>query len=129
VDWSITSAENSGNVYDSGTAVVIKDMFLFNNQNGYEVHSDEVAGLNVPLAPGTYWLNLSNATDNFGEPVYWDENSGPSKASDSAVGTIPSETFTIYGSSSTPTPEPGSIMLFGAGLLALAGVVRCKLKL
>ena len=82
----------------------------------------------------TYWLNLQNAVVPSGDPVYWDENSGtgcqsngcPSSASESAVGTIPSEAFTINGGSGT-VPEPSSIMLFGSGILGLAGLLRRKL--
>ena len=56
-----------------------------------------------------------------GDPVYWDENSGPSIASNNEVGTVPSESFTVLGSAGTSTtgttPEPGSILLFGSGIL------------
>jgi len=84
----------------------------------------------------TYWLNLQNAAVPSGDPVYWDENSGkgcggsgcPSQASESSVGTIASEDFTITGSGgSGTTPEPSSIMLFGSGILGLAGLLRRKL--
>jgi PEP-CTERM motif len=95
----------------------------------------------VNLAAGTYWLNLANAVVNDGDPIYWDENSGvggngPSSASENSVGTIPSEAFTVLGTSSTSSsssstggtvPEPSSIMLFGSGILGLAGVLRRKL--
>jgi hypothetical protein len=68
---------------------------------------------------------------NNGDPIYWDENSGPSSASESEVGTIPSESFTILGgttgTSSTSVPEPSSIMLLGSGILGLAGLLRRKL--
>jgi hypothetical protein len=87
---------------------------------------------------GTYWVNLQNASVPSGDPVYWDENSGPSQASENSVGSIPSEAFTLFGTSDTTTstttsttgtsvPEPSSIMLFGSGILALAGVLRRKL--
>lgn len=98
------------------------------------------------LNNGTYWLNLENGVVPSGDPVYWDENSGigctspgcPSEASNNSVGTMPSEAFTILGtSSSTSTststtttgtvPEPGSIMLFGSGILGLVGMLRRKL--
>jgi len=132
VDWSITAGENSGNVYGSGTASgnSLSDTFISSNQYGYNIDSIKVIGLEVAVVTGTtYWLNLQNATVPSGDPVYWDENSGPSSASESAVGTIPSEAFTINGSSggSGSTPEPSSIMLFGSGILGLAGVLRRKL--
>ena len=51
-------------------------------------------------------MNLSNAVVNTGDPVYWDENSGPSLASENSVGTIPSESFTVLGSTTTSTQPP-----------------------
>ena len=136
VDWSITLGENSGTTFGNGTASVT-DKYISTNQYGYNIDLISVSGLNVPEKSGvTYWLNLQNAVVPSGDPVYWDENSGtgcggsgcPSQASESAVGTIPGEAFTISGgSSSGSTPEPSSIMLFGSGILGLAGVLRRKL--
>ena len=137
VDWSITSAENGGTVFGSGTASGknVTDQFISSNQYNYDIDKITVSGLNVATASGTtYWLNLQNAVVPSGNPVFWDENSGkgcggagcPSIASESAIGTIPSEAFTIGGGSVT-TPEPGSILLFGSGILGLAGVLRRKL--
>jgi PEP-CTERM motif len=138
VDWSITSGENSGTTYGSGTASGsgLTDKFVSSNQYGYNIDVITVSGLNVAEVSGSkYWLNLQNAAVPSGDPVYWDENSGagckgtgcPSQASESALGTIPSEAFTISGGSSGTTPEPSSIMLFGSGILGLAGVLRRKL--
>jgi PEP-CTERM motif len=138
VDWSITSGENTGTVFGSGTAsgANLTDKFVSTNTFGFNVDTISVSGLNVPELSGTlYWLNLQNAAVPSGDPVYWDENSGagcggagcPSQASESSVGTIASEAFTISGSGTGTTPEPSSIMLFGSGILGLAGVLRRKL--
>jgi hypothetical protein len=140
VDWSITSAENGGTTYGSGTAsgVNLTDQFISSNQYGYNIDKITVSGLNVPLNADTYWLNLQNAAVSSGDPVYWDENSGPSQASESAVGTIPSEAFDVSGGCTCcgnhdapdcgpPTPEPSSILLFGSGIVGLAGLLRRKL--
>ena len=139
VDWSITSGENSGTIYGSGTAsgASLSDASISTNQFGYNIDEITVSGLNVGVINGgTYWLNLQNAAVPSGDPVYWDENSGPSSASESALGTIPSEAFTlntqIHGCSGDGVdciPEPSSMTLFGTGLLALLGVLRCKLRL
>jgi PEP-CTERM motif len=145
VDWSLTAQENGGTVFGSGTASGnnITDKFISVNQYGYNIDKITVTGLNITgLSFGsTYWLNLQNAVVPSGDPVYWDENSGvgcggtgggancPSSASESAVGTIPSEAFTIDGTyGSGTTPEPSSIMLFGSGILGVAGAMRRKLK-
>ena len=126
VDWSFTSEEFGGTTYASGTASVA-DQFISANQYGYNIDKLTVTGLNIPLAAGTYWLNLQNATTQAGNPLYWDENSGPSAASESALGTIPSEAFAISGACCSQTPEPGSILLLGSGMLGLAALLRRRL--
>ena len=137
VQWSVTSGENSGTTFGSGTAfgANLTDTFISTNQYGYNIDKISVTASVSGLTAGTtYWLTLQNAVSGSGDPVYWDENSGvgcgspgcPSQASESAVGTIPSEAFTINGGTST-TPEPSSIMLFGSGILGLAGVLRRRL--
>lgn len=138
LQWSITSGENSGTTFGSGTAsgANLTDKFISNSQFGFDIDLITVTGLSVPQTSGTqYWLTLWNAEEPSGDPAYWDENSGigcmssgcPSSASESAVGTIPSESFTVNGGGSGTTPEPSSIILFGSGLLGLAGVLRSKL--
>ena len=127
VDWSITSAEFGGTTYGSGTAS-LSSQFLSSNQYGYDIDRLSASGLYLALGAGTYWLNLQNATTALGDPLFWDENSGPSSASESAVGTIASEAFDINGTRNVESPEPGSILLFGSGILGLAGLLRRKLR-
>ena len=129
LDWSITSEEFGGTVYGAGTASGgnLVDSFISTNQYGYNIDKITVTGLNVGVTQGTaYWLNLANAVVASGDPVYWDENSGPASASESSLGTIASEAYTVNTTPGT-TPEPGSIMLFGSGILGLAGLLRRKL--
>jgi hypothetical protein len=142
VDWSVTSGENSGTVYGSGTASgnQITDKFVSVNTFGYDIDLITVTGLNVSLNAETYWLNLQNAVVPSGDPVFWEENSGvgcggnngegggcPSQASENTLGTIPSEAFTITGGGTGAVPEPSGIILFGSGAVALAGVLRRRL--
>jgi PEP-CTERM motif len=133
----ISSSEFGGTVY-SDQVVNFSQSGCSGNQYGFNVCTESgTLGSAVNLAAGTYWLNLDNAVVNDGDPIYWDENSGPSSASENSVGTIPSESFTVLGGTSTTTttttsttgtvPEPSSIMLFGSGILGLAGVLRRKL--
>ena len=160
VDWSITSGENSGTVYGQGTAsgANLKDSFISSNQYGYDIDLIAVTATANTISGTTYWLNLQNASVPSGDPVYWDENSGggippcvncqafkchgtgcPSKASENAIGTIPSEAFTIAGGcrgagsgctlAPGETPEPGSVLLFGSGVVGVVGVLRRKLNL
>ncbi len=141
--WSVTSGENSGTTLSSGTAsgANLNDKFVSINQFGFLIDEVTVSGLSVPTTPGTtYWLNLQNAMVADGDPVFWDQNDGegcgglngtkegcPSSASESAVGTIPSESFTISGGSGGTTPEPGSFVLMAFGVMTVAGVLRRKL--
>ena len=129
---SITDAEFGGNTFFDGV-VNFTQSGCVGNQYGFNVCTETGSFTDTNLAGGTYWLNLQNASVNTGDPIYWDENSGPSQASENSVGTIPSEAFTLTGGTSTTTttggtvPEPSSIMLFGSGILGLAGVLRRKL--
>jgi hypothetical protein len=122
----IGTSEYSGNILDQ--TVNFTQSACAGNGFGFNVCT-ESGSFSTTLAGGTYWLSLQNAVVNDGDPVYWDENSGPSSASENSVGTIPSEAFTVLGTSTTTSsvPEPSSIMLFGSGILGLAGVLRRKL--
>ncbi len=144
LQWSLTSGENGGTIYGAGVAQTgggsggtLLSQTLSTNQFGYEMDEITVTGLNVNFANGgTYWLNLQNAQGKLFDYYFWDENDGagcqsngcPSQASDSGVGTIPSESFTINGAyGSGTTPEPSSFLLLGSGILGVAGVLRRKL--
>ena len=121
LDWSITDVENgacpSDNCLGNGTASgnMVTDTYISTNQYGYNIDKISVSGLYVGLSSGTVWLNLQNATVPRGDPVYWDENSGagcnspgcPSQASDSALGTIPSEAFDVVAGSSVSICDSG----------------------
>ncbi|MFZ0312399.1 MAG: PEP-CTERM sorting domain-containing protein [Candidatus Korobacteraceae bacterium] len=143
-ELSITSRENGGTSYFDQT-VDFTQTGCVANHYGYNVCNENTYFSGPTLSGGTYWLNLQNASVPSGDPVYWDENSGgahaePPGASQNSVGTIPAESFTLLaacgagkssadcaslspsqsGAQST-VPEPGSMLLFGSGYLALFG--------
>jgi hypothetical protein len=126
---SITSSEFGGTSFFDETVNFTAGTCSSNGSFNVCAETGSFSG--VALNAGSYWLNLSNAVSAAGNPVYWDMNSGPSLASESSVGTIPSESFTILGSGTTTppptTPEPSSILLLGSGLLGVAGLLRRKL--
>jgi hypothetical protein len=138
-ELSITASENGGQSFYDQVLNFAQSGCVSNNY-GYDVCSETatLSGSQPVLNGGSYWINLQNGVTAEGQAVYWDENSGPSSASENSVGTIPSESFTVLGSTSSTTtsttsttggtvPEPSSIMLFGSGILGLAGVLRRKL--
>ncbi len=129
---SITSDEFGGMTYFD-QVVNFTQSGCVGNQYGYNVCTETGTFSDVELPYGTYWLNLQNANVNTGDPVYWDENSGPSQASNNSIGTIPSESFTVLGAGCTccqvgancgpPSPEPGSFVLLSSGAIALFGML------
>ncbi len=136
-ELSITSGENGGTSYFD-QVVNFTSAGCIGNIYGYDVCRENTSFNGPILNGGTYWLNLQNASVPSGDPVFWDENSGPSSASENSLGTLPSEAFTLLGGETTTTstttttttgtvPEPTSIMLFGSGILSLAGTIRRKL--
>ncbi len=133
---SISSSEFGGATYFAGV-VNFTQSGCSGNQYGFNVCTENGSLNNTFLGGGTYWLNLSNAVVNDGDPIYWDENSGPSKAVDwprtTAIGTIPSEAFTVLGGTcgnggdclpSQTVPEPGGFLLLASGSFAIAGLRR-----
>ena len=128
---SITSSEFGGTTYFDGV-VSFTQSGCSGNQYGYNVCTESGSFSGPSLAAGSYWMNLQNAVVNDGDPIYWDENSGPATASENSVGTVPSEAFTLLGNTTGGTsfygyPEPNVILLYASGLLGVVGVLRRKL--
>jgi hypothetical protein len=114
VDWSITTAAFGGTTEASGTASTTQT-YDFTNGSGYDIDYERFSIPGVTLIAGTYWLQLQNAVVASGDPIFWDENDGPSSAYlDSVDFPIGSETFKIT------SPEPDSIILLCTLLLAAA---------
>lgn len=136
VDWGVGSCMFCSDI-GSGTAsgAGLTSSFMFANQYGYDIWDVSVTGLGIHVSggpPDAYWLTLQNATVPSGDPIYWDENGGPSTAWTECVqdgqGCIPSESFNIVGTPiSGTTPEPTSIISFGSGIIGLIGVLRRRM--
>ena len=89
-------------------------------------------------AGNEYWLSISNATDaGSSSTEAWDipngGRGGPATCNFRQSGTnfgscgLGGESFTLSSVGGGTTPEPSSILLFGSGILGLAGVLRRKL--
>ena len=136
VSWALGTLAFASDISSGSTLQVGYTNFIFNNGFGYDVYTSHVDGLSGFLTAGTtYYLTLGGANDSTGsQNDAWDINSGLATCSfaqngipvgDCGLGQgVEGETFTI--NSGGTVPEPGSIMLFGSGLLALAGVLRRK---
>ena len=135
VELSITSQAFGGTTFFQGMIGNFTESNCFANQFGFDV-CQETASFNGPaLQNGSYWVNVQNAMAQNGDVAWWDENSGigcqspgcPSTAKDLDLpGTIPSESFTVMGTTSGTgtTPEPSSLLLFTCGALGIAGLRR-----
>ncbi|HXV00993.1 MAG TPA: PEP-CTERM sorting domain-containing protein [Caulobacteraceae bacterium] len=139
VDWEITSGNPlSGGgftVLGSGTATIGSSLIAGSpNKYGYDLYSDTISFSGVTLAGGDYWFVLSNATDTGGDPMYWDDNNGPSSAWSSIFGDLTndsnafdpgsnSEAFSILGGGA---PEPATWDLVLAGFAGLGSALRLR---
>lgn len=127
-----------GSVVSSGSFTNVTPLFLsaipVNIHNNYLVDLDLPSALN--LAAGTYWLELHDGatltTNNDADVLWAVAANGPGNARQSQVPTIPTGqttnalAFSLYGNLNTaPTsvPEPSSITISLAGLIAL-GLLR-----
>ncbi len=150
VNWSLGTTSFGSDIASGGGAVVTST-FFGTDGFGYGVYNTQVSISGSLMAGNTYYLSLSGANDVGGSQFdAWDDNESTLAScyfeNGSGSGGCPtneSESFTITSSTtSTSTtcsgcycgrdginciPEPSAILLFGSGILGLAGVLRCKL--
>ncbi len=138
INWSISDSDlGGGTIFGSGSGAPVDTLLCtlcagnaHFGVNTVDLDSNGISGLNIALAPGTYYLNLSNAASTEGT-VFWDDNDTPGySAFDSGIGGSHAlanlalngsdgsgsnvEAFTILAS-----PEPATFLLVGLGLAGL----------
>jgi len=131
----ITSEPFGGTIYFQGQVPFTQSGCVV-NQYDYDICTETGSFKGPTLNNGMYWLDLQNAIDSAGEPVYWDENDGvgchspgcPSEATENFE-SIPSEAFSMLGTTSSSggsVPEPDSLMLFASAVLGCGALLRRK---
>ena len=119
VNWSITSAPFGGTTFASGTSA-LPQFFVCDSENIVCLLDVNFA---ATLPQGTYYVNLGGVDG----PLEWDTTSHPLNGNNAyymsggITTQIQGEGFLIRG---TQTPELGSFLLLGSGILGLAGVLR-----
>jgi hypothetical protein len=145
-NWSIGTSAFGNDIASGGGGLAF---FVETNPFGYGVWDVLVPiGVTGFVAGNTYWLTISNATDAANDGTQaWDIPNGglggPATCNFRQSGTnfgdcgLGGESFTIAscgcfcgvpGPDCGPTPEPSSILLFGSGILGIAGILRRKLN-
>jgi hypothetical protein len=127
IAWEITDTPFFGFSYDSGTAS-LAGTFIETNKTypGWDAYTESFSIPNLALPAGMYWLVLHDGGTAPGSfPMYWDQNDGPSSASQMkydlyystyTTKSVRSETFSIQG---TTVPEPSEFLLLCVALGAL----------
>ncbi len=129
VDWSIGVSPLSSS--SSGTAVLIcspADVTF----NSYTLYNASFSlSTPSPLAPGAYWLTLTNhlslSSNTPSSDAFWAASADPPDGSEAVTswywspGSPPPESFQLFG---TVVPEPGTVTLLGSALLGLATFYR-----
>ena len=114
--------------------------FLFSNGFGYDIYSITIPVTSAAMTAGDfYWLSLSNADDashsgseawdlpngGAGGPAVCNFRQSGQNFGDCGLG---GEAFVLSSQGNIGVPEPGSLVLFGSGLLSLGGLLRRKLS-
>ena len=113
VDMALGTTSFGGNFQ---TLTGVTNTFLGINPFGYALYQADLTFSGIPWSGSSGYITLQNACTTSGcsvsNPVYWDENSGigctspgcPSTAYESAMGSVPSESFTMLGTGGGPPP-------------------------
>ncbi len=130
IAWALGTSAFASGISSGSVSQVGYTLDIADNDFGYDVYTIHITGLSGALLGGsTYYLTLGGANDSAGSQFDgWDVNGG-SASCYFAVGGVTAgecgaggESFTLYSGSATP--EPSTIVLFGSGILGLAGVLR-----
>lgn len=127
--WAIGTSQY-GNDIASGYGFFQRTYLNSALSGAFDVYS-VAFDINAHVDPATtYWFTLFNGNTGYSGNIFWDVNSGPSSAVDSALGSVDSESFTLYKNTSPPprTPEPGTLAFALCSGLASIAALRKRTK-
>ena len=135
-----SQSEGGGTVYFDQMEQFSSETNCYADLWGFNLCQETATWTGGPTLPnGTYWVTLRHGSVPSGGIFGWDENFGfachstgcPSQAFAHGVGTIPSEAFTILGTSGDnkdSPPKTTGLLMFGTGFFGLVGIVRQTLS-
>jgi PEP-CTERM motif-containing protein len=134
--WGLTFyADNAG---IPGAPIYFNSLFgtgnetFLGNVNGFPIYSYDLYFISFDMAPGIYWASV---VPDLGFPPQWGwatsangNGAGYQCFFGTCGGTGTNLAFAVDGVPVT-TPEPGTLVMLGTGILGLAGVLRRKINL
>jgi MYXO-CTERM domain-containing protein len=131
-DWAIGTSPFLGDVASGTSSVPGSLSSASEGSDGAYSSFTSTLTISGSISAGTYYVTLKNAANTNSTSVYWDDNAGASTAQyrvNSGTPTnTPANVFIIYGNDVTTssTPEPASLAIWGLGALGVAAVGRAR---
>jgi|HubBroStandDraft_6_1064221.scaffolds.fasta_scaffold117487_1 hypothetical protein len=135
--WTLTFYNDNGgipgNPIATGTFAGNGAETFIANVNGFPIYSYSLTFGSFDMAAGTYWASV---VPDLGFPPQWGWASGTGgdgaayQCFFGACGPVAFDmAFAIDGTPVSVTPEPGTLIMLGTGILGLAGTLRRKINL
>jgi hypothetical protein len=130
--WTLTFYNNNagipGNPIATGSFPGTGGETFVADVNGFPIYSYSLSFNSFDMAAGTYWASV---VPDLGFPPQWGwatatGGNGYQCFEGTCAGTPIGFAYAIDGTSVNSTPEPGTLIMLGTGVLGLAGTLRRK---